>query len=278
MSASTFFPIPGLYYVTTVLVRIGATDTYSSGTSSIVASFLDPSILIAKEATRYGQLLRMMPATEIALFGASLAALLVRRAAPDRVVATIAAGVPIAAAIVLNNASPLYLIHALPALVLPLAPLFTLGFGSGGPRVSLRELKAPALIAFAVATCAVCAGSSAATVRRIQVMSSQDVPASDDVRRVRAAVDPACTIAADGALYVPYLADYRRFLSTRETEVRLGMLSYGTTSEADYWQIKRPDAVFAPNPSPGLTAYIKDRALTEDAPGLWLAPGGCRKP
>ena len=97
------------YYVTTVLVRVDATGTYSTGTSSLLGSFLDPHILLAKEASRYRQLLAMTPALEIALAAGGVLAMAVRRNATDRIVLVLVAGVLAAATAVLNNASPLYL-------------------------------------------------------------------------------------------------------------------------------------------------------------------------
>jgi hypothetical protein len=266
-------PDTASYYITTVLVRVDATASYSTGTASIIGSFLNPQILIAKEALRYRQVFAITPALEIGLFAAGVAAMAARRTAADRLVLTLTPSVLLAAAIVLNNASPLYFIHVLPALILPMAPLFTHGV-SGGSKVSLSAVTPRSLLAFVLIVSALCAVSAARTLRAIGAADMLAPP--ETVQRVRTLVDRRCRVAGDGALYVPFFADYPYFLSLRDTEVRHGMLYYGLTDEASYWQIKQPDAVFAPRPlRAGLSEYVTRNNFNEVEPAVWIRSGGC---
>ena len=269
-------PDPSAYYKTTVLVRVDATGTYSGGTSSIIGSFLNPHILLSKEATRYRQLFAITPMPEIGLWVLSILAMAIRRNAADRIVLTLLSAVFFAAAVVLNNASPLYYIHVLPALIIPLAPLFTHGV-TGHAMVSLREVKLGSLLAFVVVLCGISATSAGKTLKKPPYNPMQENLPSEAIQRVRALVDRRCKIAADGSLYVRYFADYPYYVSLRDTEVKHGMLYHGTADEAAYWQIKQPDVVFDPRQlRAGLSEYVTRNHLTEIEPGLWIRPDGCK--
>jgi hypothetical protein len=83
------------------------------------------------------------------------------------------AGVLIAASIVLNNASPLYFIHVVPLLIMPMAPLLTHGLTRRSP-VSTHELTMGSLLSFVIVVSALCAVNNvksvwgAARLRRTQ--------------------------------------------------------------------------------------------------------------
>jgi hypothetical protein len=54
------------------------------------------------------------------------------------------------------------------------------------------------------------------------------------------------------------------------------MLYYRVTDEAAYWQIKQPDAVFAPRPlRAGLSEYVTRNNFNEVEPAVWIRSGGC---
>jgi hypothetical protein len=273
--ALNVLPDPASYYTMTVRVRVDATKAYSIGTSSLFGSFLNPRIIVAKELVRYRQLWSITPAFEVVLFVAGLAACVIRRTAVDRVVLMLVPLVCVAAAILLNNASPLYYIHVLPALVIPLAPLFS--NGPGQPQVALADLGRTRLVVATIVVYAMTASAGASTLRALRYAPPAASTAPEMIHRVRRDVDRRCVMAADGGLYVPDFSDYPWFISTRPTEVTLGMLYYNVPSEADYWHIKQPDVVFAARPpSAGLSDYIARRGLKEIAAGLWMNPEGCR--
>jgi hypothetical protein len=274
-AAANIVPNPAAYYIMTVRVRLDATSSYSGGTSSLLGSFLAPRLLLAKEVARYRQLVSICPPIETALVLIGIAAMIARRNRADRILSTLVPAVVVGAAILLNNASPLYYIHVLPVLIIPAAALFTHGI-SGQSTVSLRGMTAVALAASALAICAVCAGSSGKTLETMRAQRNPTTLAVGAVQRTRALIDRRCRMAADAALYVPYFADYPYVISLRATEVHLAMLYYGTTDEAAYWWIKQPDVVLATiAPSPGLARYIERRGLLNVAPELWMNPAGC---
>jgi hypothetical protein len=142
-------PDPHAFYKTTVLIRVDATSWYSSGTTSLFGSFLDPRILLAKETARYSVLLGALHWLEVLLAAVAISALVARRSRVDLGLLTIIGGVVVAAAIVLNNESPLYFIHVAPALIVPMAPLFSHGLTRQGP-VSTAELTRSSLLGFAI--------------------------------------------------------------------------------------------------------------------------------
>jgi 4-amino-4-deoxy-L-arabinose transferase and related glycosyltransferases of PMT family len=268
-------PDTASYYTMTVLVRVDATSSYSSGTSSIVGSFLDPRILFAKEAARYRQLVAITPPLEIVFLVAGIVTAAVRRNRADRLVLALVPAVAVGAAVLLNNTSPFYYIHVLPALIVPIAPLFTHGV-RGQSKVRLSDVAPGALVASVVVVCVLCASAAARTVRTMRAHRPPPV-SLETIQRVRALVDRRCKMAGDGGLYVPYFADYPYFISLRPTEVKHGLLYYGTTDEAAYWQIKQPDVVFATGAlNPGLSQYVASRHLAQIEPGFWMNPSGCR--
>lgn len=67
-----------------------------------------------------------------------------------------------------------------------------------------------AVVVSLVCIAAVCAGSTANAVRTIAVLGKPAV-IPQEVASLRARVDRRCKLAANGALYVPYLADYTYF-------------------------------------------------------------------
>jgi hypothetical protein len=273
--AFNILPDVDAYYTMTVRVRLDATNTYSAGTSNILASFLHPAILLSKEASRYAQLWSLTPFHEIVLLAAGLVACVVRRNAADVFVLTLAACIPIGAAILLNNPSPLYYIHVLPALVLPIAPLLSLGLTEQS-RVALADLARWRLAAAGILVALLGLSTGASTLRAIRNTPATP-PAPQDVQRVKTVVDRRCIMAADGALYVPYFAEYPWFISTRQTEVNLAMLYYRTSDEAGYWQIKQPDVVFSRTPlRSALANYVASRGWRMVSPGFWMNPAGCR--
>jgi Dolichyl-phosphate-mannose-protein mannosyltransferase len=268
-------PDTASYYTMTVRVRVDATKAYSAGTTSLFASFLNPRIILAKEVVRYRQLWSITPPFEALLLAAGLAACVIRRTAADRLVLILVPFVCISAAILLNNASPLYYIHVMPALVIPLGPLFS--NGRGQETVTLANLGRARLAIAAIVVWAVTASTGASTLRALRYIPPAASISSEHIQQVRADVDRRCVIAGDGALYVSDFADYPWFISTRPTEVTLALLYHNAPSEADYWRIKQPDAVFATGPlSAGLADYVAWRGLKKVAPGLWINPGGCR--
>ncbi len=268
-------PDPAAFYRTTVLVRVDATGWYSSGTSSLAGSFLNPRILFAKEAARYTVLGRALPGAEILLAAAGLAALLVRRGIVDRLLLVAIAGVLLAASVVLNNASPLYYIHVVPLLLLPMAPLLTHGLTRVSP-VTTRELTMPSILAFIICISALCAVNNVKSVWNIRHDANRDAADAAFAARVRSLADRQCRIAGDGGLYVRRFADYPYFISSRPTEVRYAMLYYGLTDESDYWDIKKPDLIFSRGElSDGMSRYIARRGLSPVDKGVWMLPGGC---
>ena len=267
-------PDPASFYKTTVLVRLDATRWYSHGTSSLLGSFLDPRILAAKEAARYALLARAMPTVEILLVAAACAAAIVRRNAADRIVVPLALAVLAVTAIVLNNAAPLYFIHVTPALLLPVAPLFTHGL-TGRSNPSVADVGVRPLLGFIAAVCILAAVHDGPLERAFVRPPPEDPVAREIVRQVRGVADRRCKIAGDGGLYARYFADYPYFVSSRPTEVSYGMLYYGLTSEADYWAIKRPDVVFGRPLSEGLATYVSANGFSEPVPGVWARRDGC---
>jgi hypothetical protein len=271
--ASNILPDPDAFYRTTVLIRVDATSWYSGGTSSVAGSFLDPRILLAKEQARYGLLLGSLPWFETALLALGVLALLVRRQPIDRVVFTLAAGVLVLASIVLNNASPLYFVHVTPALLVPLAPLFTHGT-SGRGRVAVDDVSPLSCLAFAIAVSALVAVNPARAA--LNLPSEPGDAEAAFAHRVRSLAGRACMVAGDADLYVRFFADYPYFVSTRPTEVSYAMLYYGERDEAAYWTRKAPDVVFAEGTlSDGLSSYVVARGMAQAYDGIWVAPGGC---
>jgi dolichyl-phosphate-mannose-protein mannosyltransferase len=271
--ATNVLPDPETFYRTTVLVRIDATSWYSAGTSSTLRSFLDPRILIARETARYALLSHVVAVVELALFAAALLALMVRRSAADRVVLPLVVAVLAATAVVLNNASPLYFIHVTPALFVPLGPLFSQGL-TGRVPVPTARLRPASLIAFAVASAALAAVNDGPLMRAVGARPVADATARDLAGRVRSVTQPRCKVAGDAGLYVRYFADYPYFISARPTELHYGMLYFGSTSEAAYWTIKRPDVAFG-SLSPALAGYVSANGFSEPAPGVWVRHEGC---
>jgi hypothetical protein len=269
-------PDPSSYYTMTVRVRVDATTMYSRGTSSLLASFLDPSILAAKEVSRYRQLTAVMHPLEIALLLTAMLSAVVRRTGTDRRMMALAAGTVVFAALLLNNASPLYFIHVVPVLLMPVGALFTHGI-LRRDRVDLAQAGAAALVLAAIAVCAVCASTGARTLRAMDARRQVATAAPVGLAQARARVPRNCRLVADGGLYVPYMADYPHFISFRETEVRVAMLYYYLQDEAAYWRLKDPDAVFTGGAlRRGLADYLTQSRLRNVAPGLWLDPQGCR--
>jgi dolichyl-phosphate-mannose-protein mannosyltransferase len=273
--ASNVLPDPETFYRTTMLVRVDATSWYSPGTSSAIGSFLDPRILIGKESARYDLLASVVAVLEAVLFGAAMIAALVRRNAADRVVLLLVPAVFAGTALVLNNASPLYFIHVAPALLVPLGPLFSHGFTGRAP-VTTAHVRGGSLVAFAIAIAALSAVNDGPLLRALTAKPPDDAAARAVAERVRAVAEPRCKIAGDAGLYVRYFADYPYFVSARPTEVHYGMLYFGSTSEANYWAIKRPDVVFGSGPLPAaLAGYVSSNGLSERAPQVWVRRDGC---
>jgi hypothetical protein len=269
-------PDPASFYKTTVLIRVDATGWYSKGTSSAFGSFLDPRILLSKELSRYTVLFRTVPRIELLLGAVAIGAALVRRAAVDKVVLTIIAAVLVSASVVLNNASPLYYIHVIPALIIPMAPLLTHGLARQR-KVSTAEIGVASMLAFIVVVSALIAVNNAKTVGRAARPAALEAADAELVSRVRSVAGPGCTVAGDAGLYVRYFADYPYFVSSRPTEVKYAMLYYGLTSEADYWAIKAPEVIVARGPlSEGMSAYIAGGRLRRVEDGIWAVPDGCK--
>lgn len=272
--ALNVMPDPAAFYKTTVLLRVDATSWYSSAGAGAAASFINPSVLLAKELTRYGLVFRALPAIEIALAAAGVVAMIVRRGAADRMVLTLIAALVVTAAVVLNSPSPLYFIHITPALVIPAAVLVSHGL-SGRSKVSLAALGVGQLAACAVLLCALGAGNAARTIRRDPPPARPDVETADFVERVHALVGRGCRVAGDGGLYVRYFADYPYFVSWRPTEVRYAMLYFGAPDERAYWTQQQPEVVIAATAlPPGLSPYVIAN-LREAGRGVWIRPGGC---
>jgi hypothetical protein len=270
-------PDPASYYATAVVVRLDATDTYAGGRPGILATFLNPSVLLVKEAARYRRLFAMTPPLEVAVAAAGIAAMAIRRNASDRIVLPLVAGIIVAAAIVLNNGSPHYYIHVLPALIVPAAAVFTHHLGGRTP-IAVSELRPAAMLTAMAILCALCAMNGARTMRSMGAVAAETPADVELVRHARALVDRRCEIAGDGALYVRHFPEYPYFVSDRDTEVRLAMLFYGTTDETAYWNIKKPEVVVSPGPlRPGLAQYVASQGLRAIEPGLWISSGGCRR-
>jgi hypothetical protein len=269
-------PDPAAFYRTTVRIRVDATSWYSSGTSSLAGSFLNPRILISKELVRYGILFRALPKLEIALAAAAIAAMAVRRTAVDKVLLTICAAVIVLTSVVLNNASPLYYIHVAPALMIPIAPLLAYGLRRRS-TISVEELSLSSLLASAVVVSALIAVNGAKAARAASLHPREEPAAAAFARSVRSAVDRRCKVAGDADLYVRHFSDYPYFISTRSTEVQYAMLYFGSTTEGEYWDMKQPDAVVAPGSlSDPLSAFVAAHHFSEVARGVWIRSDGCR--
>jgi hypothetical protein len=276
-AAVSILPDPASYYVMTVLVRADATGTYAGGHEGVLASFLNPRVLLAKEVLRYRQLWTLTTPLEIVLLAAAYVAMFVRRTAADALVIPLTVGVVVAAAVVLNNASPLYYIHVLPALVVPIAPLFTSPGYSAGGTLSLERMPRAAFFAAAVVVWVLCASTSVRTLKTIHALRALPEGPTEFVDRVHESVDRQCRAAGDGTLYVPHFADYPYFVSLQPTEVKHGMLYYRTGDEASYWETVRPDAVFSAEPlRPPLSTYVARHAFEARGEGVWVNPAGCR--
>ena len=266
-------PDPDAFYRTTVLIRVDATSWYSQGTTSLTGSFLSPGIIMAKEIARYSVLGRALHSLEIGLFAIAVIALLVRRQSVDLGVFTVVVGILLASAIVLNNASPLYFIHVIPALVVPMAALLTHGFTGRGAR-SLTDIGVRSIVGSVLILSAMFAVNNAKRVFTRQAVPDTAVQAL--VARARQDIPQNCRIAGDGDLYVRYFPDYPFFISLRPTEVSYALLFHGLQIESDYWEMKRPGAVLSPHRlSQGLGEYVSRHGFTESAPGIWRNPGGC---
>jgi hypothetical protein len=273
---ANILPDPTSYYITTALVRVDAMSTYASGTRGLLGSFVNPAVLLTKEAARYRQLFGLVSSLELVVGGSAVLALFLRRTASDATVRLLVLFVPLVAGIVLNNPSPLYFIHVLPALILPIAPLFSHGL-SRRSTVALRELTPRALLASIAFITAICAGSTGRAMRTAQANAAAAETTPAVVERVRATIDRHCRVAADAGFYVPYLTDYPYFISLREIELKHGMLFHRTTDEAAYWRIKQPDAIVATSSMrPGLAQYANERGFVEVEPDIWISPTGCR--
>jgi hypothetical protein len=248
-------------------------STYATGMHRLLGSFVNPVVLLTKEAARYSQLLALMPPLELAVGAAAPVLSEARRGRSDG--SPSRGFVSLIAAIVMNNHSPLYFIHVLPALVVPIAPLLSHGV-SGGSQVTLRALTPRALAASIVCIAVLWPAAPrvwrAAEAHRGAVESTAAV-----VERVRAIVDRRCRAAGDAGFYVPYLADYAYFISLRDLELNHEMLFHRTSDEAAYWGITRPDAVSAPGGlRPGLSQYVHEGRFVEPAPAIWINPARCR--
>lgn len=273
--AFNILPDPDAFYRTTVLIRVDATSWYSGGTSSIVGSFLDPGVLLAKEIERYSLLLRSLHWIEITLLAAAMLAMAARRGPVDVQALIVIGGVIVLAAILLNNASPLYFIHVTPVLMVPLGALFTHGLARSG-KVSVANLGTGQLLAFSIVISALVAVNTVKTIWPRAVVDQRTAGDAEFAERARAAIDPRCRIAGDGGLYVPYFADYPYFVSARPTEVDYAMIFYGVEEELEYWEIKAPEAVVMTMPlSAGLSAYVDRHGLAPVGEGIWLSPDGC---
>ena len=275
-AAVSILPDPASYYVFTVLVRDDATRAYAGAPHGILGSFLDPRVLLAKETLRYDALWKLTPPLEILMLAGAYLAMWLRRNTADAIVIPLTAAVVVAAAIILNNASPLYYIHVLPALVLPAAPLFTHGTRGSGV-VDLDRMAFPAFAVAAALVVVLTASAGARTIKAIRAAQTAPDGAASLVARVRAAVDRGCRVAGDGTLYVPFFADYPYFVSLQPTEVKHALLYYRDLDEDGYWDVKRPDAVFSADAlRPPLAAYVARHGFVARGDGLWLNPAGCR--
>ena len=270
--AANVLPDPDAFYKTTMLVRVDATAWYSQGTPSVLGSFLDPRILLAKERARYALLAGVVPWFEVALAAAAIVAACVRRTAADRLVLALSAAVIVVTAFMLNNAAPVYFIHVAPALFVPIGALFAHGVSHGAQ--ARRAMPPARLIAFAVCAAALCAINDARLLRGTSDPLTEDVGARIAAGSVRAVADKRCKVAGDGGLYVRYFADYPYFISTRPTELRYARIFYGVDSDAAYWAIKQPDIVFGPL-SVALRDYVSANGFSERASGVWGRRDGC---
>jgi hypothetical protein len=275
-------PDPDAFYRTTAQVRVDATSWYSTGTSSLAGSFLNPSVIWAKETARYRLLYKALPFVEIAVFATAIIAAAVRRTRTDRDLLLIAAGAVLGAAILVNNESPLYFTHVAPALCVLLAPLFARGFSRQAPTEGSGRPGRPGIpssVAFAVFVCALVAVNGARPAASYW-SPSLNVSTPDDelAQKVRALASPACTVAGDGRLYVRHFADYPNFISSGKTEVAYAMMFLKQDNEFQYWKLKQPDVVFGREFSPGLSLYMGASDLVEAAPGIWIAPACRRRP
>jgi hypothetical protein len=176
---------------------------------------------------------------------------------------------------VLNNAAPVYYIHVLPALLVPLGPLFSHGVNVRD-EATRRRLGPGALIAFAFVASALCAANGARLLRAAAHPAREDPTVQAFAERVRAITDKQCKLAGDAGLYVEHFADFPYFLSTRPTEVHYAMIFFGVDSEDKYWTIKRPDVVFGPGAlSPALARYVSANGFSARAAGVWARREGC---
>jgi hypothetical protein len=275
-AALNILPDPASYYVTTVLVRADATATYAGAAHGIVGSFLDPRLLLAKEALRYRQLWTLTAPLELLLLAAAYAAMWMRQNGGDAIVIPLTAGAIVAAAVILNNASPLYYIHVLPALVVPVGPLFTHAMHRDG-AIDLARMPTRAFAVAAALTWILCASAGVRTMKTIRALHAAPATSAALIAQVRAAVDRRCRVAGDGTLYVPYFADYPYFVSLQPTEVKHGLLFYRELDEDAYWEVKLPDAVFSADPLRApLVAYVARHGFAARGDGVWVNPAGCR--
>ena len=261
---------PAAFYRTTLVVRADATAWYSAETGSITDSFFAPAILLAKERARYAALSHVVSPFEVVIVVMGVAATYLRRSAVDRIMSILLPALVASTAVMLNNAAPVYYIHVLPALLVPLGPLFANGIRSGrfdghmGPRQ---------LLAFAFVAAGLCAIYDGRLIRSASA-PSVDVASARLARSVRNVTDRRCKVVGDGGLYVEHFADYPYYISSRPTEVHYAMLSYAIESESDYWSIKRPDAVIGPL-SPALAVYVSANGFSERASTVWVRREGC---
>jgi len=274
--AANVLPDPEAFYRTTLVVRVDATAWYSPGTTSVLGSFTDPRILLAKEGARYRLLASVMPATELLVFALAFVAMAIRRTAPDRILLGLVPAIVLTTAVMLNNAAPLYFVHVVPALIVPLGPLFSQGFRRAG-NVAIDQVRFGGLVAFALAASLVAGSSQGRLLRGIGAPAADDEAERTYAARVRGVAETRCKIAGDGALYVKYFADYPYFISTRPTEVRYAMIYFGVESDTEYWARKRPDVAFGRGPLPaGLRAYVSANGFVERAAGVWGRREGCK--
>ncbi len=267
-------PDPEAFYRTTAQVRVDATSWYSGGSTSLAGSFLNPSVVWAKETARYRLLHKALPLAEIIVFAIAIAAAAVRRTDADRDMLVITGGVVLGTAILLNTESPLYFTHVAPALCVLLAPLFARGFSRQPPA---ERTGLPGSVAFAAFVCALVAVNGARPASIFwQPSADVSTPADEIAQRVRELASSACTVAGDGRLYVRHFADYPNFISSGRAEVAYAMMFLKQDNEFQYWKLKQPDVVFGREFSPGLSLYMGASDLVEASPGIWMAPA-CRK-
>lgn len=252
--------------------EIAPTSDDQQRTQSLIQTLASPALLLNKEATRYRLLFNDAPLFEFILGLCGVIGLLSRRTVADRRVFVLVVGALLSGAVIFINDSYFYLMHFLPILSLPLAPLLVYGF--------LRANAQPVRITHAALFVVAVAGSS--IIPLTEALGTRDappvLPEPGYVAFVRRVSTPEDDIAGPGEYYVQYFADYPRYISLGGVEQVIGLILFEVDNAVDYWKIKAPDFVFAPLFDEEIRTFLETENYVAITPNVWSSPEKWFKP